>query len=511
LFSLPTLFLPAPAGMSRIVVGAVGVLAIVVGILVWFAPWDRWPWWSTLWLVPMAFALLSVSNAFSGYQPYAYSIFYVVIFVWIGVAYPARASLWFSPLAALSYILPLMVLPGNFAVDASSAALVIPTCVMVGEVLAWGRKRVAGTEEDLRESKERARKLSDAAFEAIILHEGNAIIEANSAFGQMFRYQQDEIPGLSLSALGLDAGVMSERPGEGHWQQRETELRRKDGTTFAAEVAGRRLPYEGRTVRVTVIRDVTAHRQAMEKEHAAAVRLRTLDEMKNTFLNAVSHELRTPLAAVLGSSLTLERLGLDLSDQDQRDLLHAVTENARKLERMLTDLLDLDRLTRGVLEIRRLWVDLGALVRRVVEGSELGDHRVEVRAESFRFPVDGPKVERIVENLVANAAKYTARGCSICVRVEQAPEGALIVVEDNGPGVPSHLRSEIFEPFHQGANARGDSPGVGIGLSLVARFAELHGGKAWVEEGERGGASFRVLLKEGAAGANHELVAQRIA
>ena len=113
------------------------------------------------------------------------------------------------------------------------------------------------------------------------------------------------------------------------------------------------------------------------------------------------------------------------------------------------------------------------------------------------FPVDGPKVERIVENLVANAAKHTPQGCPIWVRVEAVPEGALIVVEDAGEGVPPDIREAIFEPFRQGANRRGDSPGVGIGLSLVARFAELHDGRAWVEERPGGGSSFRVLLAGG--------------
>jgi signal transduction histidine kinase len=78
--------------------------------------------------------------------------------------------------------------------------------------------------------------------------------------------------------------------------------------------------------------------------------------------------------------------------------------------------------------------------------------------------------------------------------VERVPEGALIVVEDAGEVVPHEYREAIFEPFRQGPNPRVDSPGVGIGLSLVASFAELHGGRAWVEEREGGGSSFRVLL-----------------
>jgi signal transduction histidine kinase len=107
-----------------------------------------------------------------------------------------------------------------------------------------------------------------------------------------------------------------------------------------------------------------------ELEESAA-RLRTLDEMKNMFLDAVSHELRTPLAAVLGIALTLGREDVPLSDAETRDLLDRLTANAKKLDRLLSDLLDLDRLARGIVEPKRRPTDLGELVQAVVESSEL--------------------------------------------------------------------------------------------------------------------------------------------
>jgi hypothetical protein len=109
-------------------------------------------------------------------------------------------------------------------------------------------------------------------------------------------------------------------------------------------------------------------------------------------------------------------------------------------------------------------------------------------------PVDGAKVERILENLVMNAVRHTARDVTIWVRVWAGGGGAFLAVEDDGPGVPDDLQSAIFEPFRQGPTATAHSPGTGIGLSLVAMFTELHGGRAWVEERAGGGASFRVFL-----------------
>jgi signal transduction histidine kinase/transcriptional regulator with GAF, ATPase, and Fis domain len=236
--------------------------------------------------------------------------------------------------------------------------------------------------------------------------------------------------------------------------------------------------------------------EAFRREREATQRLRALDEMKNTFLEAVSHDLRTPLTSILGSALTLEQGAETLSPEDSIDLIHRVATNARKLERLLADLLDLDRLQRGIIAPQRRPTDVGALVRHVVAESDLlAGREVVVDAPSVVLQLDAAKVERIVENLVANAARHTPEGSSLWVRVQPEDQGVTIVVEDQGPGVPAELREAVFEPFRQGpAKESTHSPGVGVGLSLVARFAELHGGRAWVEERAGGGASFRVFL-----------------
>ena len=246
---------------------------------------------------------------------------------------------------------------------------------------------------------------------------------------------------------------------------------------------------------LTAERERTAEslRAALTVQEEAAERLRALDEMKNAFLSAVSHELRTPLASVLGSALTLERLGLDLAATDQQELLHGVASSARRLQRLLEDLLDVDRLTRGVVEVNRSPVDLQELVREVAEALELAGHVVLLEVPPTRVEVDGPKVERIVENLVSNAIRHTPPGSTVWVRARRTGDMVELVVEDDGPGVPAGARAGIFEPFRQ-LNAVPHGPGLGIGLSLVARFAELHGGSARVEEREGGGASFVVCL-----------------
>jgi len=238
---------------------------------------------------------------------------------------------------------------------------------------------------------------------------------------------------------------------------------------------------------------------AFRREREASQRLRALDEMKNTFLEAVSHDLRTPLTSILGSALTLEQSQFELTREDTADLVHRIAANARKLERLLSDLLDLDRLQRGIVSPQRRPTDLAALVRRGLEETENpAGHRIEVDVEPITVSIDGAKVERIFENLLSNAIRHTPPDATIWVHAGGQDGGVLLVVEDEGPGVPPELHQAVFEPFRQAPGSAAEhSPGVGVGLSLVLRFAELHGGRAWMEDRPGGGARFSVFLPGG--------------
>jgi signal transduction histidine kinase len=243
-----------------------------------------------------------------------------------------------------------------------------------------------------------------------------------------------------------------------------------------------------------LIRSEQRTSEALEREREISQRLIVLDDMKNTFLQAVSHELRTPLTAILGNALTLEQSMDTLSEEDARDLARRTAANARKLERLLNDLLDLDRLERGIVLADLRSTDVADLARQaVMECAPLAAGRIRFESESVFLDLDAAKVERIVENLVMNALKYTPAGTPIQVRVLSRDGGALIVVEDEGPGVPDRMKKSVFEPFRRGSQGP-NTPGTGIGLTLVARFAELHGGRAWIEDRPGGGASFRVSL-----------------
>jgi PAS domain S-box-containing protein len=240
-----------------------------------------------------------------------------------------------------------------------------------------------------------------------------------------------------------------------------------------------------------LMQDITSRKESEE-------RLLALDRLKNTLLHTLSHDLKEPLTAILGAASTLERLDRELAEDERRHLLRTLVDRTRGMNSLLTDLLDLERLDRGIIEPRRFPVDLGRLAGDIVARTPSLQGRVEIDDRRHIASVDAAKVERMVDNLLANAARHTPNGSRIWVRILPEDGGTTIAVEDEGHGVPEDVREAIFEPFRRGPDA-GGQPGSGIGLSLVARFAELHGGRAWVQEREGGGASFRVFLPDVAA------------
>jgi len=159
---------------------------------------------------------------------------------------------------------------------------------------------------------------------------------------------------------------------------------------------------------------------------------------------------------------------------------------------MVGDFLDFERLARGVAEPNYTAVDVGALLREIVASNELvSDRTLSLEIVPANVRADAGMLERIVENLLGNTAKHTPATARIWVRIEPWDDGVELVVEDDGPGVPDIDKERIFEPFRQGSAS---ATGSGVGLALVARFAEMHDGRAWVQDRPGGGASFHVTI-----------------
>jgi len=239
---------------------------------------------------------------------------------------------------------------------------------------------------------------------------------------------------------------------------------------------------------------VALQREKISRELGVSEGLRQMNAVKDTLLHAVSHDLKGPLAGIIGAMQTIRRADdLQLTGEEMNSLYEVVEASGARMNRLVDDMLDLERLDRGQIQPERTPTDVGALARRLAaETSGVQAFPVDVAADDALVDVDRAKVERIIENLLVNAGRHTPIGTPIHVRVMARPDGVVVEVEDEGPGIPATLKDVLFDPFRQGESSAGR--GVGIGLSLVRRFAQLHGGDAVVADRPGGGARFVVTL-----------------
>jgi two-component system CheB/CheR fusion protein len=236
-----------------------------------------------------------------------------------------------------------------------------------------------------------------------------------------------------------------------------------------------------------------ARREEAEAEARAAV------DRRDRFLAILSHELRNPLAAVLNAARLLERAGANERVREQAQ--GAIGRQSRQMARLLDDLLDVSRITRNKIEIRKQVIDLGTAAREACELVRpmlaAREHELTVDLPPQPVYVDGDpaRVQQIAINLLTNAAKYTPHGGRITLTIARDDDTAELLVRDTGPGIPAEMRDKVFDLFFQLENAVGSSDGgMGVGLTLVRSLVGLHGGTIAIEDAAGGGAAFRVRL-----------------
>jgi signal transduction histidine kinase len=259
---------------------------------------------------------------------------------------------------------------------------------------------------------------------------------------------------------------------------------------------GSRLPMLLGLLALTVALAAVALMQ-LRREHELA-------RLRADFTSSVAHELRTPLAQILLFGETLE-LGRVRSDADRRLAVETIVHEARRLMRMVDNVLHFARTTEGRAQLERTPTDLGPLVESIVTtfaplAEERGAHVVTDVRESITANVDCGAVRQIVLNLLDNALKFGPREQTVRLIVDRVDSSARIVVEDDGPGIPVVDRSRIWSPYVRLARDRSaPHEGSGIGLAVVRELTALHHGAAYVEESPSGGARFVVELPTGVA------------
>jgi signal transduction histidine kinase len=240
-----------------------------------------------------------------------------------------------------------------------------------------------------------------------------------------------------------------------------------------------------------------AARAALDRERTAIEELRRLDSVKEEFLATVSHELRTPLTAILGFSGLLQAT-CTVHDE----LLEPITRNAQEMHQMVERLLDYSRLEAGrvALDVRPLV--LADQVRATIRGLEplLAGRTVRIDIEDD-LPVraDTDALERVLVNLIGNAAKYSDAPATITVTAARADLKVLVSVSDEGPGIDPQHQGQVFERFFRVPGHPAARRGTGVGLAIVRQYVELHGGHISVHSTPGAGTTFRFDLPFGGA------------
>jgi two-component system CheB/CheR fusion protein len=229
--------------------------------------------------------------------------------------------------------------------------------------------------------------------------------------------------------------------------------------------------------------DVTTERAKERQLERTEAALREADRRKNEFLAVLSHELRNPLAAVRNSLFVL---GHASATEDAVRAAHStIDRQVTHLTRLIDDLLDVTRISRGKIQLKRERVDLGELVCRAIE-----DHRAGFEVRGIQLAYAGPdrpvwidadpaRIVQVISNLLTNAEKFTSRHGHVKVTIGHEGELALVRVRDDGTGIAPHLLPHLFAPFAQGPQGpERQHGGLGLGLAMVKWLVELHGGSA---------------------------------
>jgi signal transduction histidine kinase/ActR/RegA family two-component response regulator len=340
---------------------------------------------------------------------------------------------------------------------------------------------VDGLRRALHASEARFRAIVDRSADGIIvLRSSGEIVYVNPAAEVVLDQQAERL-------IGKNFGVPAV-PGDAT----EIEVIRDEGAKIIAEIRVVTTHWQGKPALLATLRDITERNQR-EREIREAI------ECRDHFLAVLSHELRNPLASIVSATEVLRRAD---DDNSQRQAREVIERESRHMRRMLDDLLDVSRVTKGKITLRKTTVDLVELVRHVA-----GDNEALMREADLRFKLtvsavplyaqaDSTRIRQVLTNLLTNAVRYSKPRGHIWITVCCEGDEHVIVVCDDGVGIPQNRLDSIFEPFEQvESDISRSNCGLGMGLALVKKLVGLHGGSVMASSDGPGlGSEFAVRL-----------------
>ncbi|MBL7088868.1 sensor histidine kinase KdpD [Acidovorax sp.] len=228
------------------------------------------------------------------------------------------------------------------------------------------------------------------------------------------------------------------------------------------------------------------------------------ERLRNSLLSAISHDLRTPLASLVGLAESLAMVHPPLPAH-QQELTGAIQQSAQRMSALVNNLLDMARLEAGAVQLNKAWQLLEEVVGSALAASApaIAAHRIEVNlpGDLPLLQIDAVLMERVLVNLLENAAKYTPASTAIRISAQAQSDAVALSITDEGPGLPKGREELLFEKFERGARESA-TPGVGLGLAICRAIVQAHGGSIWGDtilnaQGQPAGARFTLLLPRG--------------
>jgi PAS domain S-box-containing protein len=361
-------------------------------------------------------------------------------------------------------------------------------------------------EARLRESEARF----GAAFQAspaligILRMTDEKYVLVNDAYLNWLNYPREDVLGRTCVELGLWEHpderdlVLKDMRNFGSIRQRECRWKNRLGERFTILLSAETIKLNDEPHMLSMAMDITQRKRAEEELLKTLEREKELSQLKSNFVSMVSHEFRTPLGIIQSSSELLRDFYQKMRPDERNEQLESITRNTRRMAGMMEEVLVLSRLDAGKLEFQPAALDLNGFCRRVVDEILSATNRrcvIEMSLDSI--PADAKADERLLghifTNLLSNAVKYSEPGATVHFAVERHGPEVVCVVRDQGIGISDDDLQQMFKAFHRGGNV-GARPGTGLGLLLVKRCAELHGGSVRVNSKVGEGTTVTVTL-----------------
>jgi two-component system sensor histidine kinase KdpD len=399
-----------------------------------------------------------------------------------GLGYAIAASILSMLALNFFFLAPLYTLTLAHSENWVALAIYLVVAVAVSHLAARARRRAA-------EASQREREEALLADVATSLLHGRPIAEVLAEAGERAAGV------LGVESCRIQPGPRREPPrGESPYDLEVEGVR--VGTLYLREGPDPQIATRNRFLpALASLLAVAVERDRLVGEAVAAETLRRSDAAKTTVLRAVSHDLRSPLTAIRVAGGTLRRSLADLGPDDRDALLDTVCGEAERLDRIVSDLLDLSRLEAGVVEPQREILTLDAVIGRAFAALGAAAARVDAALPEDVpvVEVDAAQLERVLVNLLENALRFSPEPEDVALRVTTTRREVLVRVVDRGPGIPEEELEEVFEPFRTATTIPGRQ-GAGLGLAIARGFAEANGGRLWAESRPGQGATIVLAL-----------------